>query len=153
MRHFSSTLAWLGRWLCQHSETLSQACSLQCLRNTRSRSHSSTPSRSGSVDCRETLSQCKNRSKPGREAKSPTVTAKMVIYEAFVEGKFEAPKHLARTVNDSTLSRSTRNSGRGRSGVSPTRSLRPSGTGSLPAIQSDSQAGRVSGDEVLSPSD
>jgi len=41
-----------------------------------------------------------NRSKPGREAKSPTVTAKMVIYEAFVEGKFEAPKHLARTVND-----------------------------------------------------
>jgi hypothetical protein len=27
----------------------------------------------------------------------------MVIYEAFVEGKFEAPKHLARTVNDSTL--------------------------------------------------
>ena len=67
----------------------------------------------GSVECRETLSQCKNRSKPGREAKSPTVAAKMVIYEAFVGGKFEAPKHLARTVNDSTLSRSTRNSGRG----------------------------------------
>jgi hypothetical protein len=28
------------------------------------------------------------------------VTAKVVIYEAFVEGKLEAPKHLARTVND-----------------------------------------------------
>jgi len=28
------------------------------------------------------------------------VTAKMVIYEAFVEGKLEAPKHLARTVHD-----------------------------------------------------
>jgi hypothetical protein len=28
------------------------------------------------------------------------VTAKVVIYEAFVEGKLEAPKHLARTVQD-----------------------------------------------------
>lgn len=28
------------------------------------------------------------------------VTAKVVIYEAFVEGKLEAPKHMARTVHD-----------------------------------------------------
>ena len=28
------------------------------------------------------------------------VTAKVVIYEEFVEGKLEAPKHLARTVHD-----------------------------------------------------
>jgi len=28
------------------------------------------------------------------------VTAKVVIYEAFVEGRIEAPKHLARTVHD-----------------------------------------------------
>src|SRR6202035_2237880 len=28
------------------------------------------------------------------------VTAKVVIYEGFVEGKLEAPKHLARTVHD-----------------------------------------------------
>jgi hypothetical protein len=28
------------------------------------------------------------------------VTAKVVIYEAFVENKLEAPKHLARTVHD-----------------------------------------------------
>src|SRR5258707_11284658 len=28
------------------------------------------------------------------------VTAKVVIYEAFVEGKLEAPKHLVRTVHD-----------------------------------------------------
>ena len=28
------------------------------------------------------------------------VTAKVVIYEAFVEGKLEAPKQLARTVRD-----------------------------------------------------
>jgi len=29
-----------------------------------------------------------------------TVTAKMIIYEAFVEGKLEAPERLARTVHD-----------------------------------------------------
>jgi hypothetical protein len=28
------------------------------------------------------------------------VTAKVVIYEAFVEGRLEAPKHLSRTVHD-----------------------------------------------------
>jgi hypothetical protein len=28
------------------------------------------------------------------------VTAKVVIYDAFVEGKLEAPKHIARTVHD-----------------------------------------------------
>jgi len=28
------------------------------------------------------------------------VTAKVVIYEAFVEGRLEAPEHLARTVHD-----------------------------------------------------
>ena len=28
------------------------------------------------------------------------VTAKVVIYDAFVEGKLEAPKHLARTVQN-----------------------------------------------------
>jgi hypothetical protein len=28
------------------------------------------------------------------------VSAKVVIYEAFIEGKLEAPKHLARTVHD-----------------------------------------------------
>jgi hypothetical protein len=28
------------------------------------------------------------------------VTAKVVIYKPFVEGMLEAPKHLARTVND-----------------------------------------------------
>jgi hypothetical protein len=28
------------------------------------------------------------------------VTAKVVIYEAFVEGKLEAPRHIARSVHD-----------------------------------------------------
>ncbi len=35
-----------------------------------------------------------------RQFELTDVTAKVVIYEAFVEGKLEAPKHLARTVHD-----------------------------------------------------
>jgi hypothetical protein len=35
-----------------------------------------------------------------RRSELVDVTAKVVIYEAFVEGKLEAPKHLARTVHD-----------------------------------------------------
>jgi hypothetical protein len=33
------------------------------------------------------------------------VTAKVVIYEVFVEGKLEAPKHLARAVHDLSFER------------------------------------------------
>ncbi len=54
-------------------------------------------------------------------------TAKVVIYEAFVEGQLEAPKHLARTVHDLYFEpKWYRNSVRERSGVSPTRSPRRS---------------------------
>jgi len=35
-----------------------------------------------------------------QRTKLTDVTAKVVIYEAFVGGKLEAPKHLARTVHD-----------------------------------------------------
>jgi len=56
----------------------------------------------------------------------PDVTAKVVIYEAFVEGKLEAPKHLARAVHDLYFDRSMRNFGRGRFGASPMRSRRHS---------------------------
>src|SRR5437870_13316052 len=35
-----------------------------------------------------------------RESELTDVTAKVVIYEAFVEGKLWAPKHRARTVHD-----------------------------------------------------
>jgi hypothetical protein len=35
-----------------------------------------------------------------QKCESTEMTAKVVIYEAFVEGKLEAPKHLARTVHD-----------------------------------------------------
>ena len=52
------------------------------------------------------------------------VTAKVVIYEAFVEAKLEAPKHLARAVHDLSLNRNTRNSGPERSGACPMRSRR-----------------------------
>lgn len=41
------------------------------------------------IGCNEILSPCES-----------DVTAKVVIYEAFVEGKLEAPKHLAWTVHD-----------------------------------------------------
>jgi hypothetical protein len=34
-----------------------------------------------------------------RRSELSDVTAKVVIYEAFVEGKLEAPRHLARTVH------------------------------------------------------
>jgi hypothetical protein len=37
------------------------------------------------------------------ESELTDVTAKVVIYEAFVEGKLEAPKHLARTVHECPL--------------------------------------------------
>ncbi len=35
-----------------------------------------------------------------QRSKLTDVTAKVVIYEAFVEGRLEAPKHLARSVHD-----------------------------------------------------
>src|SRR6266496_2988761 len=42
------------------------------------------------------------------------VTAKVVIYEAFVEGRLEAPKHLARTVHDLYFEPKMRNFGQER---------------------------------------
>jgi hypothetical protein len=54
------------------------------------------------------------------------VTAKVVIYEAFVEGKLEAPNIWPARCTTSTSSRNTRSSHRGTFGVSPMRSPRPS---------------------------
>jgi hypothetical protein len=73
------------------------------------------------------------------------VTAKVVIYEGFVEGRLEAPKHLARTE-----SRSTRNSGRERSGVSPMRSRQHSRNWIPFHSSGDGQAGRIPRSPVLS---
>jgi hypothetical protein len=49
----------------------------------------------GSTECRATSSRGEGNSRRGRGVNSPTVTAKVVIYEAFVDGKLEAPKHLS----------------------------------------------------------
>ncbi len=56
-----------------------------------------------------------------QRGKLTDVTAKVVIYEAFVEGKLEAPKHLARTVLTCISSPDTTNSGRVQSGTIRTR--------------------------------
>ena len=42
----------------------------------------------------------RNQVEAWQKSELTDVTAKVVIYEAFVEGKLEAPKHLARTVHD-----------------------------------------------------
>jgi len=76
--------------------TLSRACSLLCWRNTRSRSHSSISSRWVWTGCNGTLNPCVNKWRMAKDELTD-VPAAVVIYEAFVEGKLEAPKHLART--------------------------------------------------------
>jgi hypothetical protein len=75
------------------------------------------------------------------------VTAKVAIYEAFVEGRLEAPKHLARSVHDLYFEPKYEE-------------FRPrtiwslihfciQGTRSRPTIQGYSQAGRIPGSLVL----
>ena len=54
------------------------------------------------------------------------VTAKVVIYQAFAEGKLERRSTWLAPCMIFTLNRGMTNSGRGPSGVSPARSLRPS---------------------------
>ena len=51
-------------------------------------------------------------------------TAKMVVYDAFVEGKLEAPKHLARTVHDQYFEPKDEDFQREQSGASPRHSRR-----------------------------
>ena len=77
------------------------------------------------------------------------VTAKVVIYEAFVEGKLEAPKHLARAVHDLYFepeyeefhARTIWTLQRVHVGLQ--------GTGSHSEIQGHGEAGRVPGSSVL----
>jgi hypothetical protein len=78
------------------------------------------------------------------------VTAKVVIYEAFVEGKLEAPKHLARTVPELYFE-PTYEEFRPRTiwSLSNAFTLGLQGTRSLPAVQGDSKAGGIPGDPVL----
>jgi hypothetical protein len=53
--------------------------------------------------CRSDATQFRRDAQAGRSWQSrelTDVTAKVVVYEAFVEGKLEAATHLARTVHD-----------------------------------------------------
>jgi len=85
-----------------------------------------------------------------RRPKQTDVTAKVVIYEAFVEGKLEDPKHLARSVHDLYFEpkyeefrprtiRSLSNAF-----TSAFRELEP-----IPQFKATNQIGRVSGSSVL----
>jgi hypothetical protein len=52
------------------------------------------------IACNETSSLCASRVDAWQRSELTDVTAKVLIYEAFVEGRLEASKHLARTVHD-----------------------------------------------------
>jgi hypothetical protein len=76
---------------------------------TRSRQYSSKHSKSFPlIDCisagvdrmQRNFEPMRRRVEAWQKSELTGVTAKVVIYEAFVEGKLEAPKHLARTVHD-----------------------------------------------------
>jgi hypothetical protein len=68
------------------------------------------------------------------------VTAKAVIYEAFVEGKLEAPKYLA-AVREIPVADHLESLQRVHFCIQR--------TGADPAVQGDSKAGRVPGSSVL----
>jgi hypothetical protein len=77
------------------------------------------------------------------------VTAKVVIYEAFVEGKLEAPKHLARTVHDLYLEPKYEEFQPNDLESLERLYLGVQGAGSCSSVQGDCKAGRVPGGEVL----
>jgi hypothetical protein len=101
----------------------------QCLRSIRSRSRSSTAFWSVSTGCSRTSSNVQTSRNLAEERTHPYHLAKVVIYEAFVEGKLEAPKHLARTVHNlyfDYFDPNMMSSGPGRFGASLMRSRRDS---------------------------
>jgi len=52
------------------------------------------------IGCSGTSSVCEGRWETWRKCELTDVAAKVAFYEAFVEGKLEAPEHPARTVHD-----------------------------------------------------
>ena len=82
------------------SEALSQARLRPCSRNTRSRSRSSTVFSLGVGRMHRNFEPMRKQVEAWQRSELTDVTAKMVIYEAFIEGRLEAPKHLARSVHD-----------------------------------------------------
>lgn len=81
------------------SETLSQACPPPVLAK-RSKSLSLIDCISVGVDSDAAQFRADAKASGGLTSELTDVTAKVVIYEAFVEGRLEAPKHLDRTVHD-----------------------------------------------------
>ncbi len=76
------------------------------------------------------------------------MTAKLIIYENFVEGKLEGSKHIARTVNDQYF-QPRGISIREQSGACRTLPVRVQETGPHRAIQRDCQARRVTRGSLL----
>src|ERR1700722_4992045 len=74
-----------------------QACLRRSWQNTRSRSRSSTAFQWALIACSGTLSRCEKQVETWQKSELTDVTAKVVIYEAFVEGRLEGPKHVVKT--------------------------------------------------------
>ena len=99
--------------------TLSQVTSLQCSPNTRSRSGSLTASWSASIECSETLRRCVRRLKPGREASLRMSRRRWSPTRRSSRADWKLQNTWSAAYMTSTSSRSTKNSGRERFGVSP----------------------------------
>ena len=80
--------------------TLSQACLLRCSRNTQSRFSLVDAIAVGVDRVQRNFEPMRKQMEAWQRSELRDVTVKVVIYEAFVEGRLEAPKHLARSVHD-----------------------------------------------------
>ncbi|MGA8440288.1 MAG: hypothetical protein WB762_04155 [Candidatus Sulfotelmatobacter sp.] len=74
--------------------------SLRYSPNTRSRSRSLIAFSVGGERIQRNFELMRQPVEPCQRSELTDLTARVVIYEGFVEGKLEAPKHLARTVHD-----------------------------------------------------
>jgi len=72
----------------------------RCSRNTRSRSPLIDCISVGVDRMQRSFEPMRKQVEAWQRSELTDVTAKVVIYEAFVEGRLEAPKHLARSVHD-----------------------------------------------------
>src|SRR5260370_21962949 len=79
---------------------LSQACLLRCLQNTQNLFPLIDCIAVGVDRMQRHFEPMRKRVEAWQRSELTDVTAKVVIYEAFIEGGLEAPKHLARTVHD-----------------------------------------------------
>ena len=123
--HASGDDLWLSRVrVLEHG--VRRGLHARCSPNTRSRSRSSTASRWASTACSATSSPCESRWRRGREVNSPTSRRRWSSTKRLWRADSKLRSIWPAPCMTSTSSRSTRNSGRERSGVSPMRSLRHS---------------------------